>query len=56
MVLGDDRLASLRISGAFNTGDTGTFVEALVAYFPLERGEGGRDGKIVLNPRSPDRG
>lgn len=56
VVLGDGSLASLRISGAFNTGDTGTFVEALVAYFPIERDGGGRDGKIVLNPRAPGRG
>nr|WP_283254794.1 FecR domain-containing protein [Luteimonas galliterrae] len=56
VVLGDARLASLRISGAFNTGDTGTFVEALVAYFPIERGADDRGGKIVLNPRSPARG
>ena len=56
VVLGDDRLASLRISGAFNTGDTGTFVEALVAYFPIERDADQRSDKIVLNPRSPARG
>ena len=56
VVLGDERLASLRISGAFNTGDTGTFVEALVAYFPIERDPEERKGTIVLSPRPPLRG
>jgi transmembrane sensor len=37
VVLGDPQLASLRISGAFNTGDTNTFVEALTSYFPIRR-------------------
>ncbi len=56
VVLSDARLASLRISGAFNTGDTGTFVEALVAYFPIERAPEERKGRIVLSPRTPIRG
>ncbi|WP_407353904.1 FecR family protein [Luteimonas sp. R10] len=55
VVLGDARLASLKISGAFNTGDTATFVEALTAYFPIERAERAGD-TIVLKPRAPTRG
>lgn len=55
IVLGDTRLASLKISGAFNTGDTDTFVEAVTAYFPIERAANQRDA-IVLKPRAPERG
>ena len=55
VVLSDARLASLKISGAFNTGDTATFVEALTVYFPIERGSR-RDDAIVLKPRMPTRG
>lgn len=52
IVLADAHLASLKISGAFNTGDTGTFVEALTDYFPIERDTRG-DDVIVLKPRAP---
>ena len=55
IVLGDTRLAALKISGAFNTGDTDTFVDAVTAYFPIERAPGQRDA-IVLKPRAPERG
>ncbi|WP_149194294.1 FecR family protein [Luteimonas suaedae] len=55
VVLGDAQLASLKISGAFNTGDTATFVEALTAYFPIERAEHAGD-TIVLKSRAPSRG
>lgn len=55
VVLSDARLASLKISGAFNTGDTGTFVEALTVYFPIERSQRDDDA-IVLKPRMPTRG
>jgi len=53
IVLADAHLASLKISGAFNTGDTGTFVEALTDYFPIERDTLANDD-IVLKPRAPD--
>lgn len=52
IVLADAHLASLKISGAFNTGDTGTFVEALTDYFPIERDTLANDD-IVLKPRPP---
>lgn len=55
IVLGDSGLASLRISGAFNTYDTRTFVEALTAYFPIEHGTLANDD-IVLKPRPSIRG
>lgn len=55
VVLDDEHLASLKISGAFNTGDTGTFVEALSAYFPIEHSAAQGD-TIVLKPRPVSRG
>lgn len=55
VVLKDEHLASLKISGAFNTGDTGTFVEALTAYFPIEHSTLQGD-TIVLKPRPVSRG
>lgn len=36
VVLADDRLGELLISGIFNTNDTAIFVETLTSYFPLE--------------------
>jgi transmembrane sensor len=36
IVLGDSALNELRVSGAFDTGGTDTFVEALSAYFPID--------------------
>lgn len=50
VVLGDPRLASLKISGAFNAGDTNTFVEALTSYFPIER-DMRDDDRVVLESR-----
>jgi transmembrane sensor len=50
VVLSDPRLGSLKISGAFNTGDVGTFVEALTDYFPIERATR-EDDAIVLKSR-----
>jgi len=34
--LADPKLADLRLSGTFATGETSTFVEAIVAYFPIQ--------------------
>jgi len=50
VVLSDPRLGALKISGAFNTGDVGTFVEALTDYFPIERATR-EDDTIVLKSR-----
>lgn len=50
VVVGDPQLASLRISGAFQTGDTGAFVEAMQLYFPVRADETNPD-KIVLTRR-----
>lgn len=51
IVLGDDRLTKLKISGAFDTGKTDTFVEALTVYFPIE--VAAQDGDtIVLKSRA----
>ncbi|WP_242112454.1 FecR family protein [Luteimonas aquatica] len=55
VVLSDARLASLKISGAFNTGDTDTFVNALSDYFPIEHNKR-EDDTIVLRPQRPSRG
>ncbi|UBB27316.1 FecR domain-containing protein [Pseudoxanthomonas japonensis] len=51
VVLGDPQLASLKISGAFNAGDTHTFVEALTNYFPIQR-DPREDERVVLESRS----
>jgi len=51
VVLGDPQLASLKISGAFNAGDTHTFVEALTSYFPIQR-DPREDERVVLESRS----
>ncbi len=36
VTLADPQLASLKISGAFDTGDTAVFIEALTQYFPID--------------------
>jgi transmembrane sensor len=35
IAIADPALAQLRLSGAFETGQTGTFIEALTTYFPI---------------------
>lgn len=35
IAIADPALAELRLSGAFDTGQTGTFIEALTTYFPV---------------------
>ncbi|RDZ29604.1 FecR family protein [Lysobacter silvisoli] len=55
IVLGDADLAALKISGAFNTGDTETFIDAVTAYFPIQRASHQGDA-IVLKSRPPERG
>ena len=39
LVIGDAGLSSLRISGAFQSGDTKAFVEAMQLYFPVQADE-----------------
>ncbi|ULQ47715.1 FecR domain-containing protein [Flagellatimonas centrodinii] len=53
IVLADPALAQLRISGAFNTGNTQGFVSTLTAYFDVHITEA-TPTRIVLAPRSPD--
>lgn len=48
--LSDRQLAELRLSGAFATGGTSTFVEAITTYFPLEV-ERSDEYRIVLRAR-----
>jgi transmembrane sensor len=48
--LGDASLADLRLSGAFATGRTGVFIEAVTSYFPVKIGEGD-DKRVVLESR-----
>jgi transmembrane sensor len=47
IILADDRIARLRISGAFDVGDAAAFAEALEASFPV-RVESRDDRRIVL--------
>lgn len=51
ILLQDDRLRSLRVSGAFRTGETDTFIEALELSFPVRVVER-RGDAIVLASRS----
>jgi len=48
--LADPKLGDLRLSGAFATGATRTFVEAVTTYFPLEI-EHADDRTVVLKAR-----
>lgn len=47
VVLADPELRQLRVSGAFDTGNTTLFVEALTSYFPIRIAEIGPE-RIVL--------
>lgn len=47
IVVADDRIAGLRISGAFRIGETTAFVDALEATFPVSA-TSASDGRIVL--------
>jgi transmembrane sensor len=52
-VLADERLGTLRISGAFNTGNTAAFIDMLTgSYLPVRIVEADR-AHIVLGYRSP---
>jgi transmembrane sensor len=47
----DPSAAAIRISGVFNAGDVGAFVDAITSYFPVEASTGA-DDRIVLQKRS----
>ena len=51
ILLQDERLKRLRVSGAFRTGETDTFIEALELSFPVRVVER-RGDAIVLASRS----
>jgi transmembrane sensor len=46
-VVVDPSVASLRLSGVFNTGDVSTFVDTVTHYLPVKSHEDS-DGTIVL--------
>lgn len=47
----DPKVAGLRISGAFNAGDTTSFLDAMASYFSLSAAPSS-DGKVLLQARS----
>jgi transmembrane sensor len=49
--LRDASLADLKLSGAFATGGTSVFVEAVTSYFPVKVGED-NDKRVVLEKRN----
>ncbi len=51
IVLGDPKIASLRISGVFRSGDVDTFVGALTSYLPIEARTSADGATIVLQSR-----
>lgn len=48
LVLSDPRLANLRVSGAFNTSNTGVFIDMLTVHLPVRVDDTG-DDSIVLS-------
>lgn len=50
IVIADARLAQLRISGSFNTGDVAGFLDIVTRYLPVERTTG-TDGSIALREK-----
>lgn len=51
IALGDEQLKTVRVSGAFRTGETAAFIEALRMSFPIEVSEWS-DRRIVLTTRT----
>lgn len=51
ILLDDPALERLRVSGVFRTGQPDVFVEALVAYFPIEVAPSSAKDEIVLTHR-----
>lgn len=50
IVLADDTMGSLRVSGIVNTGNTEVFVETMTSYYPLRIVEAS-GSRVVLGPR-----
>ncbi len=48
LVLSDPRLSNLRVSGAFNTSNTGVFIEMLTVHLPVRVTESGEE-RVVLS-------
>jgi transmembrane sensor len=47
----DPAVASVRVSGVFNAGDVGAFIDAITSYFPVQASVSA-DNQIVLEKRS----
>jgi transmembrane sensor len=47
IVLADDALRGLRVSGVFKTGSSQSFLETVTAHYPIEIVEAG-EARIVL--------
>jgi transmembrane sensor len=50
-VIVDPSVAAIRISGSFNAGDVGSFVSAIISYFPVQATTTGKNN-ILLQRRS----
>jgi transmembrane sensor len=50
IVLTDETLGDIRVSGIVNTGNTAVFVETMVNYYPVEIVDQGRR-RVILGPR-----
>jgi transmembrane sensor len=55
ILLDDEQISGLRISGVFHEGDVEGFVSTLVSYLPV-RAEQARDGSVRLSSRKAGRG
>jgi transmembrane sensor len=55
ILIDDEQIASLRISGVFHEGDVDGFVSTLVSYLPV-RAQRGKDGSVRLRSSERERG
>jgi transmembrane sensor len=55
IVVDDEQISSLRISGVFHEGDVDGFVSTLVSYLPV-RAQQDKDGSVRLSSSEPERG
>ena len=55
ILIDDERISSLRISGVFHEGDVDGFLSTLVSYLPV-RAQQGRDGSVRLRSSERERG
>ena len=55
ILIEDERISSLRISGVFHEGDVDGFVSTLISYLPV-RAQQGRDGSVRLRSTERERG